>query len=376
MTMKTENLPAFDDVFSEYSTVGVSGWDDLPHLGKLNLQELLSSLRSSEKRCTRGIKDEYDKGGMFEGANGARFAELAKGYECPVVEMGKAPKDSWLGDPEPVDVDSMSRKRGSTTFNLCGWCEHGGGGSGRYGYMITTSCSLLPDEASEEASHEDADDPEWAARVAHIADAIHGSLPFRKEARTDTPCYLHALTSEECEAVVRWRARNAQELVAHREELRAAIRHVKQLLDAATIEKPYIRSLRPYAWFDVGDAVVVHLRDFNAAMLVKDPWGKAKVIPGYRHHDGCVSYGFELPVHTGEYLNGRGGGSGASSPGVLKEWEFEYLKKAVANDPEFVRIWCAGAGKRWKSDEDTFDAEQFCRDLLDGTVARKEAVSV
>ncbi len=374
MTADTSKLPPFDDVFSEYRTHGISNWKDLPNLGRLNLQELLRGLRSSEKSLTKAIKGRYESREMFLGKSGDDFKQMAAQHENPEVEMGKHP-GSWSGETEPVDAASLARKGNATTFNICGWCQHGAGGSCRYSYYISTSCGLLPSKyAFPEKEAEDIETEEWQARVQQIE--TPDALPISGDYVTTTPCALQALTETQCAKVAEWWLDQADKLQAERERVRVAIKHVRRLAHATDVDKPYTVALRPSAWFNVGDEILFNLQGFagkdaDYAMLVEDAWAKGLVIPGYRHHDGCLSCAFELPVHTGKNLEGRGGSAGASSYNVVKQWEFDYLKEAVVKDPEFVKIWIRAVvedlGERRA---DQFDAERFVEALTDGTIAR------
>lgn len=347
----TDKLPALADIFSEYRTRGISGWEDLPKLGFLNLQELMRSLRASEKNLAAAIQKEYALADMFIGRDGAYFKERAKDYDNPEVVMGPPGYGSWSHDPEPCDAASIARDSRATSFNMCGWCEHTGSGSCRYSYHITTRCGLLPQPKYDKS--------------------VEKGTPTGREGRTDSPCQLHELTVEECNKVAQWRKGLAEGRTRARESVRVALKHVKALMDDAQVDKPYTTELRPCAWFDRGDEIVFYLRCFEADMLVDNAWGKALVIPGYRHHDGCVSCCFEVPIHTGDNLNGRGGGGSASSEYVLKKWEYDYLKDAVENDSEFLKIWLDCVEESFSNRERTFNREQFVEDLRSGTVAQK-----
>ncbi len=354
--MTTTKLPPFDDVFYSYQIKGLSGWDDLPLLGSLNLRELLKSLRSSEKGATKRIQDQYAERDRFRGKTGDHFKMLASDFENPEVELG--PTTQWGGrdQREPIDAASIARAGGATTFNMCGWCSHTGGGSVRYSYYITTRCGLLPDEYTD--------------------DYVGVNQPETNDGATTTPCLLHQLTAEQCDAVADWREARANTALQDREEIRTAIKHVRRLLDNAHVEKPYIKALRPYAWFNVGDEIMFNLHRFagpkaDYAMTVDTRWAKGLVVPGYRHHDGGLSCAFEVQVHTNlDHHGGRGGSAGSSSAYVLKRTEYEYLKAAVESDPEFLKLWYACV-KADHGNED-FDAEQYTKDLLSGSIAQKE----
>ena len=52
--------------------------------------------------------------------------------------------------PEPIwNAENMNRKKGDTTFEICGWCEFAGSGSCRYSCHLDSYCDLMKDYDEE-----------------------------------------------------------------------------------------------------------------------------------------------------------------------------------------------------------------------------------
>lgn len=346
------NLPSnLNAILSKYSQIdGMPDWDNISILGSNNIEQLVSRLRGNEKSLSTSIQKFYEEKQMFEGKTGEDFKKLASEFENPEGIKTHVPKDSWSGDKEPCDSNSVSRQHGASNYNICGWCKHASG-SHRYNYCIGGSCSLLyyqPSKGTEIAlknSHED--------RV-----------------KFDTQCQLHALTKEDCEAIVEAYDNEIKKAKTERECVRASIRRLQKEKKKAT-KKPYLIDLRPYNLYNVMDEIVVYTGGWEGC-LIKEDWVTAKVIDGYRHHDGCVSYCTDVKVSTGEYLDGHGGGYGMSRPEGLLRWEYDFLtnisSKSDDNDLGFLNIWLGNLS----SDLREFDKVSYMKALTSGTLAEKE----
>jgi len=342
------NVPAtaltFEDVFSysRYTLRGVSGWGTVAKLGNKNIVALISSARSNEQSLTGQVAKLKQQQSLLRDKSGNDFKEMAKGFENPVITEIGVPSDSWTKDPEPLDAASKNREGNATTFNMCGWCKHSGGGSCRYGYHITTTCNLLGDSSSE--------------------------------TRFNTPCLLQNKTAEEIATQVTRIESEITNLLARREKVRDGIKLLQHLKKGAP-EKPYLMSLRPHDHFNVGDEVMVYIgqwgKNTEHKSLIKDGvWVPAIIVFGYRHHDGCVSYQTLFPIHTNmSFFEGRGGGSGMSRPEVLLRSEFNYLQEAAQNkengDLGFIGTWLGNVD----DDLQGFKKAKFLRDLSTGTLA-------
>ena len=347
---RTSQVPAtvlsFDDVFSypQYTLRGIKSWEEIASLGSKNLTALVADARSHEKSLTNRIASLKQQAELLRSKSGEDFKRMAEDFENPTLTQIGVPSDSWYKDPEPLDAASKNREHDATTFNVCGWCKHAGGGSCRYSYHITTSCSLL------------------------------GKSP---ETRFNTPCLLQSKSAEDFAHEVGRLERETEETLAKREKVRQGIKLLQDLKRGAS-EKPYLMSLRPHDHFNVGDDVMVYVGQWGEGKhksTVKDGvWVPAIVTFGYRHHDGCVSYEALFPIHSNvSYSEGRGGGAGMSRPEALLRSEFNYLQEAAQNkesgDLGFVGRWLANVDDNLKG----FDKAQFLKDLFSGKVATPPA---
>ena len=339
----------FDDVFShpQYSLRGVSGWDGVAKLGSKNIAVLISSARSNEQSLTSSIASRKQQQELLRGKSGDDIKEMAKGFENPTITEIGVPGDSWSKDPEPLDAASKNREGNATTFNMCGWCKHSGGGSCRYSYHITTTCNLLGDSSPE--------------------------------TRFNTPCLLQSKTADEIAIQVERIEKEVVDLLARREKVRDGIKLLQHLKKGAP-EKPYLISLRPHDHFNVGDEVMVYVGQWGdsegsySSMVKGGVWVPAIVVFGYRHHDGCVSYQTLFPIHTNmSNFEGRGGGAGMSRPEVLLRSEFNFLQESAQNkvngDLGFVGMWLGNVDNNLKG----LKKDKFLRDLFTGTLASPPA---
>ncbi len=351
LTIRTQ-VPAtvltFNDVFSypKYTLRGVDNWVDVSHLGSKNLAALVSRAREYEQSLTSNIGKLKEQQNLLRGKSGDDFKEMAKGFQNPTITEIGVPSDSWSKDPEPLDAASKAREGGSTTFNICGWCKHHSGGTGRYQFMITTSCSLLGSASP--------------------------GMQF------NTPCLLQCKTETKIAEEVQRLEQEVENLLAKREKAREGIKLLQHFKKGA-LEKPYLMSLRPHDHFNVGDEVMVYVgqwgKESEHKSVVRDGvWVPAIIVYGYRHHDGCASYQALFPIHTNmSYFEGRGGGSGMSRPEVLLRSEFNYLQEIIqgnrVNDGHFVSMWLNNIDDHLKG----FDSMRFLSDLSNGRIASPPA---
>lgn len=337
----------FDDVFSyaKYTLSGIETWEQVASLGSRNIAALISDARSHEKSLTNRVGEVKSKQELLRGKSGADFVEMAKDFENPTITDISVPEDSWSKDPEPRDAASINRKGDATTFNMCGWCKHAGGGSCRYQYHITTSCRLL-----------------------------HNS----PETRFNTPCLLQDKTAEEVAAEVEQLEREVEDLLERRERVREGIKLLQKLKKGAP-DKPYLMSLRPHDYFNVGDEVIAYVGQWgedgdHKSLVQGGVWVPAIVVFGYHHHDGMVSYQALFPIHSNmSNFEGRGGGAGDSRPEVMMLSDFNFLQEAMQNtetgDLGFAGLWLANTD----GDLRGFDKAQFAKDLSSGTLATPPA---
>lgn len=286
----------------EWLHVQVNTWQDLRELGRGNVTQLIRYQRSDirSRRATLARLDQY--AAVLEGKNGADITEEAKKYANPEFTSDDLTlrKDGFGMNPgkaEPAKAEDISRERGETTFNKCGWCEFAGTGSMRFNYMIDGNCSLLS----------------------------YANLEFNNNRGVTTPCDFKKMSGDQIGEVV---SRYREEQVRLREGIQQTQKLAERMRGVArrAEDRPMLPQLRPHDFFNLGDEVVTYVGPQMEDKLVGDPrFITAKVIPGYRHHDGCVSYVSDEQWHKGDYYEGRGGGSGVARADILPKREFDYL---------------------------------------------------
>lgn len=315
--MKTTPNTPFEagDLIPEWWHLSVPSVEKLVWLGKVNIREMIRYWRGAAQSLVQEIKNLEQTLVEIEGLNPETVKTEAAKHEKPAFPSIGLREGNWTHDPEPTDAASINRKGGATTFNVCGWCKHASGGSCRYNYYITTSCGLKS--------------------RAGLSDRTR---------RFDTPC-LWLTASVMDFMALKAGLRNRKEQAAA--EKAFADRKIQTLLtlERQAEKKPALPDLRPYDWFNENDEVTCYVANWDTGdtkMLGTDPFAAAKVIIGYRHHDGCVSVCYDERVHTGEYLEGHGGGYGMSRPEVMHTWEYEYM----LTHWEFMGLWLARGNRR------------------------------
>jgi len=310
------------DLIPRYWNLTAGTVGDIVFFGKITIREMIRSWRSHAENLSSHIKSVDEKLKFLEGRDSTAIREIAKRYENPKFPIiGVPSQGSWSKDPEPLDAASINREYGATTFNVCGWCKFTGGGVCRYSYHITTSCTFKTDAGMKD-----------------------------EERRFNTPCFLKKASNETLDSLREGFRKNLNRII---EEKRETDRKIKLLLklEKLAVKKPALPDYRPYNWFNVNDPVVCFVGSWKER-IISDQFVTAKVIYGYRHHDGCVSVCYDKRVHSGPYLEGHGGGYGMSRPEVMHVWEFEYLLE----HPEFAGLY---AKKGVSSSLEGYDIEQF-----------------
>lgn len=194
----------------------------------------------------------------------------------------KANQEGKMEHPEPIwNAENMNRKKGSTTFKQCGWCKHTASGSVRFNCYLSTSCALLKS---------------------------YGEL--NEDLYWDTSCVVMRLGKEDLLDIIR----------SKQYEIKESKNQIKSLNEEiSTLKRIKIKKRPP-----LPDNRV---EDFNEGEIVwvmyheTKKWVRGTVVPGYRSHDGCVSY-----VLEGYPESQKGWGCGVSVPCVLKDWEYKYFK--------------------------------------------------
>lgn len=288
----------------QYWRVLAGSTSDILFLGKVNIRSMIRSWRYDADSLASQMKDVGEKLTFLQGKNAEQIKKEAARFEKPEfpnIGIGEGSSANYL---EPFDAASVSRKRGATTLNFCGWCKYAGGGSCRYNYYITTTCSLK----TSAGLHDD-------------------------QRHFNTPCFLPEAPIAELDQL---RSGLEQQLNLLKKTKTATDEKIVILLELEKLaeKKPAFPNHRPHDWFNEGDPLVCYIGEWEKRLL-PDKFATAKGILGYRHHDGCISVCFDSKVHTGEYLNGHGSGYGMSRPEVMHAWECEYMLK----HPDFCNVW-------------------------------------
>lgn len=300
--------------------------ESLLFLGKNNLSYLKQYWRREERELAAHVKALQADIDLVDNKTVKDIKALASQYESPVFPAIGIPKDSWAKEPEPLDADSTNRQSGATTFNVCGWCKHHGGGLGRHNYLITTRCTLTPEKS------------------------------YSGELRFNTPCLLANGTPELLQSCVDYLRSKQADLIDRKKEVGGYARYLARLMKDAE-EKPYLANHRPHDYFNIGDEVMLFIPQFKNVLSEKiNSFVSGKVVNGYRHHDGCVSAYADTQVHLGDYGNGCGMGYGDSRPEIMKKWEYEYLK----THPDYFQVWADSAS----ADVREFHKEAMFRALM------------
>jgi hypothetical protein len=325
------------DFIPEYWDLNISTIEGLLFLGQITIREMIRSWRCRANSLSSSIKSIEERIEFFNGKTVADLLEMAvKEFENPEFpHIGVKESRSWLHDPEPLDAASVNRKSGATTFNVCGWCKYTGGGTCRYNYCITTSCGILSD----------------------------AGLPDQDERRFNTPCFLADAPDNMLDQIRNGLKNRRDSLISQKRDVDRMIKELLKLEKRAE-KKPALPDHRPHDWFNIDDLVICFVGKWEDCLL-DTPFTTAKVIMGYRHHDGCVSVCYDKKVHSGEYLEGHGGGYGMARPEVMHEWEFEYLLE----HPDFASLWSKlGTSRRLEN----HDPEAFLKAMAHEAITRNQ----
>lgn len=184
------------------------------------------------------------------------------------------------------------QEHNSTMFNQCGWCKYASG-SHRFSYCVSGKCSLLKS--------------------------------YGPEIQWDTPCKLADASQNEIDAIEanhEYQIKGAEQSIAKHREYIIVLKH----LQATAPARPALPDDRKHDHFNLKDPLAVWNVD-------KAEWTFGIVTTGYRHHDGCVSYGV-MGISGSIY-----GGGGSAIPTILLREEYDFFEA----NPEEYDIWCVKA---------------------------------
>jgi len=278
----------------EYWNIVVGSPDDVIFLGKVTIRGMIRAWRYEATGLAKQIKDRDELLTFLHNKNAGEIASAAQQHENPTFTQIGTLDGAWGREPEPLDEASKVRKSGATTFNVCGWCKYAGSGLCRYDYHIASKCSIRTYAGLED-----------------------------EERRFDSACFLPTASDNVFNDIRTGLARERTRLIATKRTVDGKIKTLLSL-EKRSQKKPAMPAHRPHDWFDVGDELVCYVAEW-ADKITSCAFATAKVIDGYRHHDGCVSVRYDERIHAGEYLDGHGGGYGMARPEVMHKWEYEYL---------------------------------------------------
>ena len=302
------------DLIPEYWDLPVEEEKDIVFLGQVTVQQMVNRWRSALKSQDRRVEQIEERLHLLQDNDILSLREVAEGYVNPTDIVVGHDESGWGGgeNREPLDRASLERESDATTLNICGWCKHASGGLCRYNFHIETRCSF-----EEDAGTGDHDD-----RVF------------------DSPCFIRTADDRRLNDLRHGIEGKLNRLRLERHETAKKLRATVDLLRKTEV-KPALPKHRPHDWFNVDDPVVCFIGgwpdDAKSKRITAAEFElvTAKVIDGYRHHDGCVSVRYDERVHNGDYLDGHGGGYGMSRPEILHPWELDYL---LAN-PAFASLY-------------------------------------
>lgn len=335
--MKTPEMSIEEvrNLIPEYYRLSPQTTDDIVFYGKANIESLIKSWQYRRNEKHNRITKLQELMTLFDEMTPKKFKAEAAKFEDPVFPyIGRFSNSPMDRENEPLDCDSRNRQEGTTTFNVCGWCKHTGGGSCRYQYHISTYCSLMLNAGLKNG--------------------------YDSDKKFNSPCVFKNFETADFKKVLVGLKKEKEKTLTKKKNDEKKIRTLLKLKKLAE-EKPVFPSDRNADWFDLEDKIVCFVGNWKTKLKGISNFQSGKVINGYRHHDGCVSVKFKNRVHNGEYLDGHGGGFGISRPEIMKDWEFEYLLK----HPKFAGVFVReGTGKLENHNPDKF--------LLALAVLRKE----
>jgi hypothetical protein len=194
-----------------------------------------------------------------------------------------------IKEPEGKDV---LREKGSTTLNQCGWCEYAMG-SHRYNYCIEGKCNLQKSYSPYVV---------WSDKCKLLDASISDINAIIKN---------HKYQIESCESSIK--------------RYKKYIKVLNTIMSKAPTRPP-LPDDRSHDHFKLGDEIALHM---------DNEWHFGEVMPGYRHHDGCVSYRLENKGPQGKDF----WGCGVSVPIVMLKSEYDFFK---INERSY-EAWCEKA---------------------------------
>ena len=194
-----------------------------------------------------------------------------------------------MQEHEPVwTAENMNKKKGDTTLKTCGWCNFIGGGSCRYSCYLSGNCTLLKE--------------------------YHNGVQW------DSECRVMKLSKNDIPDIIRSKKYKIENAIQQVKDAKWQIASLKRIAKKLT-DRPAMADSREKD-FNEGDVIYV---------MHEKKWHRGIVVPGYRSHDGCVSY-----VLDDYPESAKGWGCGVSVPCVLSKKAFEWF---LNHDIEHFNRW-------------------------------------
>ncbi len=99
--------------------------------------------------------------------------------------------------------------------------------------------------------------------------------------------------------------------------------------------KPYLIHLRPHQYFRAGTPVVILVANFRDRLVDAD-WIEGVVEQDYEFG---INYKTTFRVHDGDTFGGFGGGQGSRNPAAMTRRDYDALRLAQRDDPDFLDLW-------------------------------------
>lgn len=307
-----------------YERLEVQTVEDLLFLGMANIRHMVKQWRREAEGSAHEILELQKRFDLLANKDSAAMIELGRHYESPdFPRVGIAPDMIERGDryPEPFDAESIKRKCGATTFNFCGWCEHGSSSLGRcgYDYMFKPTCRF--------------------------------EMGKGQTRQFNSPCIFKTMTSEQFDKMRAAIARARDKVVRRKKIEDRKIRTLLSLAKQAEV-KPLTPDRRNFCDlpYKVGERVVCYVGQERNRETEKE-FVLGEVVKGEDH----LTVVFDDKV-GGSVIGGYGGTYNLTSPWIMSFGEFGYL----LTHPDFVLAW---VGSRYTSSRDDVKAELFAEAL-------------
>jgi len=310
--MSWKYIEKIEDVIPSWlyrGTLPIKDVNTLAELGKGNIEEIIrihsrmlsDTLSEIEKR-----KNYYE---FIKGKSGKDIERLSQEYDNPTFSSSFIKyymREDTIGkDYEPAKRED-ARKRGSTNFNKCGWCEFSDGPR-RYDCVLWGDCKLLS------------------------GTGLFGEKKLGRKIRFYYDCLLKELDRKDFEKIEEAYKRILDELEKKRIKEKGIIEELKKLAEGLE-HRPYLPQLRSPELFKKEAEVIVFVKG-GEKTLIREEFIEANVVRVY--DEGCVEFVAKKKWHTGNFYEGRGGSCGIESPQILPKSEWEYFKR----NPDYLRLW-------------------------------------